>query len=199
MFYTGAPRPLFGCAQDGPMTAKKTLQIALNSIPETGKDLSLDLGAQWFGRWLEEDPDLEFSQAAITGSVNLARHGRDILVRGHLTGSLKLSCGRCLEEFVTPVAADFDLLLAPAPQTAGPEEKELSPAELDLDFYTGEVVDLESILREQIILMLPLKPLCAETCQGLCPRCGANLNRGTCNCPAEKSSFPLAQLAKLKL
>ena len=181
------------------MTTKKTLQIALNSIPETGKDLSLDLGAEWFGRWRAEDPDLEFSQAAVTAAVNLARHGRDILVRGHLTGSLKLSCGRCLDEFFTPVAADFDLLLAPVPQAPGAEVEELSAAELDLDFYAGEEVDLESILREQIILMLPLKPLCAETCQGLCPRCGANLNRETCNCPAGKSSFPLAQLAKLKV
>jgi uncharacterized protein len=178
---------------------KKTLQINLNSIPETGKDLSLELGKEWFARWHEEDPDLEFSDAALTGSVQLARHARDILVRGHLEGHLKLNCGRCLEEFSTPVETDFDLLLAPAPQTSGPEEQELSPAELDLDFYTGEVVDLESILREQIILMLPLKPLCAEDCRGLCPRCGANLNRETCNCPVEKADSPLAKLAKLKV
>ena len=177
---------------------KKTLQIAITSIPEAGKDLSLDLGKEWFDRWHTEDPELEFSDAAITGSVHLARHGRDILVRGRLQGQLRLHCGRCLEAFTAPVDAAFDLLLAPKPLAQGPEEKELSPAELDLDFYSGEVVDLESILREQIILMLPLKPLCAETCQGLCPRCGANLNRESCGCQAENLDSPFAKLAKLK-
>ena len=178
---------------------KKSLQIGLNSIPETGKEVSLDLGKEWFDRWRQEDPGLEFSEAAITGAVHLARHGQDILVRGHLKGHLNLTCGRCLEGFAAPVDTAFDLLLVPAPQTAAPEDEELSPADLDLDFYTGEVVDLESIIREQIILMLPLKPLCAETCRGLCPRCGANLNRETCSCPVEKGDSPLAQLAKLKV
>lgn len=178
---------------------KKTLQIAIHSIPDTGKELSLHLGKEWFGRWFDEDPSLEFSDATITGSVDLARHGRDILVRGRLEGRLTLSCGRCLEGFATPVAADFDLLLVPAPQGVRPEEEELSAANLDLDFYTGETVDLESILREQIILMLPLKPLCSESCQGLCPRCGAILNREACNCQAAKAESPLARLAKLKV
>jgi len=181
------------------MTTKKTLQIAVNSIPEVGKDLTPDLGKEWFDRWRQEDPSLEFSEAAITGTLHLARHGRDILVRGHLAGQLGLHCGRCLEGFVAPVAADFDLLLAPGPQPQGPAEEELSAAELDRDFYTGGVVDLETILREQIILMLPLKPLCAETCQGLCPRCGANLNREACNCQAKQVDSSLAQLAKLKV
>ncbi|MFH1595168.1 MAG: DUF177 domain-containing protein [Pseudomonadota bacterium] len=180
------------------MTTRKTLQIAVNSIPEVGKDLNPDLGKEWFARWHQEDPSLEFAEAVITGTVHLARHGRDILVRGHLAGQLGLHCGRCLEGFADPVAADFDLLLAPGPQSQGPAEEELSAAELDRDFYTGEVVDLETILREQIILMLPLKPLCAETCQGLCSRCGANLNREACNCQEEQADSPLAQLAKRK-
>jgi len=181
------------------MTTKKTLQIAINSIPGIGKDLSLDLGKEWFARWRAEDPNLEFSGAAITGSAHLARHGRDILVRGHLSGRLGLICGRCLEGFSTPVETDFDLLLMPGPQDLGPEDEELSAADLDLDFYSGEVVDLESILREQIILMLPLKPLCAETCKGLCPRCGANLNRETCQCRPEAANSPFAPMAKLKM
>jgi uncharacterized protein len=53
-------------------------------------------------------------------------------------------------------------------------------------------VDLESLLREQIILMMPLKPLCVESCKGLCPQCGANLNRETCKCPAAAANSPFA-------
>ena len=180
------------------MKTKKTLQISIKSIPETGKELSLDLGKEWFDRWREEDPGLEFSQGAMRGTVSLAKHGRDILVRGTLEGRLALSCGRCLEPFSAPLETAFDLLLVPAPAGAALEEEELSAAELDLDFYSGETVDLEAIIREQIILMVPLKPLCQEICRGLCPLCGANLNRETCSCQVEKSDSPFAQLAKLK-
>jgi uncharacterized protein len=78
------------------------------------------------------------------------------------------------------------------------EDEELTAADLDLDFYTGEVIDLESIIREQIILTLPLKPLCSEDCRGLCTRCGVNLNQERCACKAETAAGPLAGLAKLK-
>lgn len=181
------------------LKTKKTLQISVKAIPETGKEVRLDLGPEWFGHWREEDPGLEFSQAHIHGTVSLAKHGHDILVRGRLEGELGLACGRCLEPFSLPVETDFDLLLVPAPQAAGPEEEELSAQELDLDFYSGETVDLEAIVREQIILMVPLKPLCQEDCQGLCPVCGANRNRETCSCQVENSGPLFAQLAKLKL
>jgi uncharacterized protein len=181
------------------MTAKKTFQISIKAIPESGLEVEIDLGPEWFARWRAEDPDLEFTDARVTGQVRLQKHGRDILVRGHLAGYLQLACSRCLESFAAPASADFDLILAPGAATALAPDEELSRTDLDLDYYTGQVVDLETLLREQIILMLPLKPLCAETCKGLCPHCGANLNRQTCRCRPESVNSPLASLAKLKI
>lgn len=181
------------------MTAKKTLQINLKTIPETGLAMAIDLGPEWFARWHEEDPGLEFTGARITGEVDLSKHGQDILVRGSLSGQIELACGRCLEPFAAPTAIEFDLLLVPGPINAAAAKEELSPEDLDLDYYTGEIVDLESILREQIILMLPLKPLCDESCKGLCPHCGANLNSETCSCSTDAVNSPFAQLAKLKI
>jgi uncharacterized protein len=176
----------------------RSLQIALKAIPDTGKEVAIDLGPEWFAAWRAEDPDLEFAEARITGTVNLTRHGHDVLVRGSLTGHLELACSRCLTSFGQPVATDFDLLLVPAP-AATADEEELSAADLDRDYYTGEIVDLQTILKEQIILMLPIKPLCEEACQGLCPQCGANLNRETCHCRPEAVNSPFADLAKLKI
>jgi uncharacterized protein len=183
----------------GTVMPVKTLQIAIKSIPETGLEIAIDLGPEWFARWREADPGLEFADVRITGHVSLAKHGHDILVRGHLSGQLDLACSRCLESFAAPAAIDFDLLLVPGPPNAGAEDEELSPTDLDLDYYTGEIVDLESLLREQIILMLPLKPLCDETCKGLCPQCGANLNRETCQCKTDTVNSPFAHLAKVKI
>jgi uncharacterized protein len=177
-----------------------TLQINIARLKDEGLDLDLTLGEDWFTRWQGEDPDLEFSSPGnLAVRVHLERHGRDILVRGHLEGTLNLNCSRCLVSFSHPAATDFDLLLAPAPDQAGPADEELSKADLDRDFYTGETVNLESILREQVLLTLPLKPLCAEACKGLCPRCGADLNQETCQCPAEESTSPLAILKNIKL
>jgi uncharacterized protein len=181
------------------MEKKRSLQINIKTIPETGLEVAIDLGSEWFSRWHEEDPDLEFAAARITGLVSLEKHGLDILVRGNLSGQLQLTCSRCLESFAAPASAEFDLLLVPGPPVATAADEELSQPDLDLDYYTGEVVDLESLLREQIILMLPLKPLCDETCKGLCPQCGASLNRETCTCQAEAVDSPFAHLAKLKI
>ena len=178
---------------------RKALQIAIKAIPETGLTVAIDLGPKWFGRWREEDPGLEFAGARITGDVHLSKHGHDILVRGSLSGQLELACSRCLEPFAAPAAIQFDLLLVPGPVHATAAAEELSPEDLDLDYYTGEIVDLESLLREQIILMLPLKPLCDETCKGLCPRCGADLKRETCTCQTDAVNSPFARLAKLKI
>jgi len=160
----------------------KSLQVAIKAISERGLERSLDLGPEWFSQWQEEDPGLEFTDAQINGVVRLEKHGRDILVRGHLQGHLQLACSRCLENFALPVDGDFDLLLAPRPEQISGQDEELSAADLDVDYYSGEVLNLGAILREQIILMVPLKPLCTAECRGLCPRCGALLNREACTC-----------------
>ena len=181
------------------MPASALHQVALKTIPDLGLEVAIDLGPQWFARWREEEPDLEFAAARITGTVRLEKHALDILVRGNLAGRLDLACSRCLAAFAAPVEVAFDLLLVPGPAAAGPQDEELTPPDLDLDYYTGDVVDLESILREQILLLVPLKPLCAESCRGLCPQCGADLNHETCTCRTPTANSPFADLAKVKI
>uniref|UniRef100_A0A7C3UWV2 DUF177 domain-containing protein n=1 Tax=Desulfobacca acetoxidans TaxID=60893 RepID=A0A7C3UWV2_9BACT len=175
------------------------LLINIARLKEAGLDLELQLGKDWFARWQAEDPDLEFAgPGSLTVQVHLERLGHEILVRGHLQGNLNLLCSRCLIRFDYPVQSDFDLLLAPESEYLTEEEEELSPADLDRDFYTGETVNLESILREQVLLTLPLKPLCAEACKGLCPRCGADLNQEPCRCPREASTSPFVTQKNIK-
>jgi uncharacterized protein len=164
------------------MLKKKSLRVPVTSIPPEGLEVEVDLGEKYFSRWREEDPELEFATARINGAVRLEKHGRDILVRGHLQGHLQLACGRCVENFDAPVDADFDLLMVPGPGPGTGEEEELSASDLDLDYYSGETLDLETVIREQIILVVPLKPLCTEDCKGICPRCGAVLNLEECAC-----------------
>lgn len=101
-------------------------------------------------------------------------------VSGHFHTRLELTCGRCLEPFEMPVEAPFELRYVPSTQNVGEAEREIGEDDLTTAYYREGVLDITDLLREQFQLALPMKPLCTEACRGLCPECGANLNRTDC-------------------
>ena len=102
---------------------------------------------------------------------------------GRVQTSLELPCSRCLEAFTWPVDAAFDLRYLPQSEnSSGEEEAEIEEDDLSTAFYQNDEIDLGQLMREQFLLSLPMKPLCSDDCKGLCPACGANLNRTTCDC-----------------
>ena len=101
---------------------------------------------------------------------------------GQVTTELELPCSRCLEPFRLPVAAPFDLRYLPASDASTAVEREVDDEDLETSYYENDAIDLNELLREQFYLALPMKPLCRDDCQGLCPQCGTNLNTGTCSC-----------------
>jgi uncharacterized protein len=103
-----------------------------------------------------------------------------------------------LDVFAAPLAVDFDLLLKIGRPPIPAQEVELDSGDLDEDYFQDDELDLNALLREQILLTLPLKPLCREECRGLCRQCGANLNREPCSCTAPKLHSSFAGLEKLK-
>jgi uncharacterized protein len=111
-------------------------------------------------------------------------HDRFRLV-GTVATTLELACSRCLEPFTRPVNATFDLRYLPqgaASDEAASDESETRDDDVSTTFYQDEAIDLSELLREQFYLVLPMKPLCSESCKGLCPECGVNLNVETCAC-----------------
>jgi len=106
----------------------------------------------------------------------------DIRVVGNFSTQLELRCARCLEPVLRDVAGDFDLIYRPQGADAGMEERSIRGAEADIAYYRGEGLLLEDLLREQVLLAVPLKAVCKEACRGLCPRCGKNLNVEACSC-----------------
>jgi uncharacterized protein len=111
------------------------------------------------------------------------RAGRGYLLEGRVQGAAKLRCGRCLAEFDFQFGERVELHLLPSAALPQEEEKRLEMGDLEVRFYDEPRLDLAEVAAEQFALTLPMKPLCAETCRGLCPRCGANLNLGPCPCP----------------
>ena len=117
---------------------------------------------------------------------------------GRLKTTLELACGRCLEPFSWPVDASFDLRYQPHAHNTGEGEREIEEDDLNTAFYENDEVDLGQLMQEQFYLALPMKPLCADDCKGLCPSCGTNLNRGTCRCATAWEDPRLAALKTLK-
>ena len=122
---------------------------------------------------------------------------------GTVKTELELQCSRCLEPFTLPVDRAFDLRFLPAgtpePESdSDDEEIEVEEDDVSLTFYRDEQIDLNELLREQFYLALPMKPLCADDCKGLCPLCGKNLNRETCDCNRTWDDPRMAALRELR-
>lgn len=123
-------------------------------------------------------------------------------VRGRVQARLRLQCGRCLEGFEMPVAADLDLFYLPRAKEQQPGEEEddvrLSDHDMVVAYYDGDRLDLGEMLREQFFLDVPLRRVCRDACKGLCPVCGTNRTVTECGCPEPVSADPrLAVLGKL--
>jgi uncharacterized protein len=109
---------------------------------------------------------------------------QDIRVVGEMSTHVEVACARCLDPVARDVQRNFDLLYRPLGADAGREEISVTQAEAEIGYYTGDGVLLEDILREQLLLEVPIKVVCREDCKGLCPQCGQNRNLGSCNCVA---------------
>lgn len=114
-------------------------------------------------------------------SLTVEKDGETVFVRGNLAASVPLQCGRCLEPYVVTVRPPVDARFVPSPATRG-EERELGRDDLETDVYRNGLLDLTVLLETETTLALPMKPLCRESCQGLCPVCGGNRNVTACAC-----------------
>lgn len=123
---------------------------------------------------------------------------RDIRLRGDLSVGLDLQCARCLEPIRQEVRRDFELLYRPLGADAGRDELSVTDAEAEIGYYQGEGILLEDVLREQVLLAMPLKVTCREDCKGLCPQCGKNLNQEQCSCAAPVEDVRWAALKDIR-
>ena len=131
---------------------------------------------------ITEDGGPEFGEP-LSFQLRLQQTGRFVEVDGHLDAVVTLQCGRCLQSFKQPLSESFALTFAPRCQdNIVEEEVELEAVELGLIVYEDDILELQDPLQEQLLMAIPINPICSEACQGLCPECGANLNMAKCDC-----------------
>jgi uncharacterized protein len=147
-------------------------------------DLKLAPGAVDFGEEAEQQGPLEASGRAEV--LHEHRGPRDIVADirlvGRLAGNFQVPCARCVEPVGIPVEADFDLIFRPVVADAEVPERSITAPETEIGYYLNDSLALEDVLREQVLLSLPVRTLCKPDCKGLCPRCGENRNSQVCSC-----------------
>ena len=151
--------------------------LDLNKLHGPGEHVERTFPASAF------DPQDEDYRVAVPVdlSMDVAKSGPDTFrVTGRASTKLELVCSRCAEPFEMPFLADFELRYVPFVENTGEGEREIGDEDLTTAFHREGVLDVIDLLREQFMLALPMKPLCREDCRGLCPECGANLNRTEC-------------------
>ncbi|MEZ0343198.1 MAG: DUF177 domain-containing protein [Caldimicrobium sp.] len=163
--------------------------ISLEEIPLEGLNFAFE-DLSDFGK------DLKVLKP-FSGNLKLIKRGFEVVVEGHISGSVELSCDRCLENFEYNIDEDFKVLLLPKNTLNLQEEKELTSEDLEVSFYESSFISFFNILQEEIFLALPYRNLCKENCKGLCPHCGTNLNAETCECFKIKKGSPFAVLKNL--
>jgi uncharacterized protein len=122
----------------------------------------------------------------------------DIRLKGRFAGKFEVPCARCVEPVEIPLAADFDLIFRPAAADSEAPERSITAPETEIGYYQKDSLLLEDVLREQVLLSLPVRTLCKPDCKGLCPRCGQNRNSQPCSCEAGPSDPRWEALAGLR-
>ena len=184
-------------------------RISLNDLPPEGKEFHLDDPAIWQEPIQEFGMDCRVSKA-LSATIYVLPTDGGWLVRGTLAGEVVLPCSRCAEDAASAISTRFEDFeeLPGDDDFEGPGggaslsgvQAQDENAESRLVFVNNvPMLDLAAICWEELMLALPVTPLCGASCKGLCAGCGANLNEGMCACEHDEGDPRMAVLRGLTL
>lgn len=162
------------------LAASRVIKMAMkiNEIPPEGLTLELKQKLDLFGTGTASTAFT--SMLSIRPTVAGAFH-----VKGRVQADPELECSRCLKVFPYHIDTELDITLAPEKALESDPEHELDRAELDVEFYQGEEIEPLDLVKEQLLIAVPMVPLHRPDCKGLCPVCGTDLNETDCGCKKE--------------
>jgi len=169
------------------------MRVNINEIKDRGLDRAWDFTREQVDEIVRDDRAGYRARGPAHVEAHLERLSRRVILRARSRAELAAPCGRCLAVVRVAVPVDFALTLVPEDQVAepaGPAEDQgrhrvsgsFHREQADEETYRGKEVDLDPLVREQLLLALPKYPVCREDCKGLCPVCGQNLNDQDCGC-----------------
>ncbi len=165
------------------------MRLTVSHIPESGIEEDLKLPLALYDDSPEKKVHVHFKAFKLDGRV---------FVKGTVASDVPTTCSRCLKTLVFPLNVNIDVQYIPLFESGEGEEKELKSDELDVSFYQNDEIDIVNMVKEQMLLSVPMKPLCDTDCKGICHTCGINLNEALCKCNTEVIDPRLEPLKKLK-
>lgn len=117
---------------------------------------------------------------------------------GKVGAKVKLDCSRCLIPVELNLEVPFSAIYITEENYTKEQESKLQGEDFEIAIYDGEKIDLSQLATEQILLNLPTQVFCQENCQGLCPKCGQNLNKEKCSCETKEIDPRWSALKNLK-
>jgi len=188
--------------------------VTVDQIRGGGLSLDETLSESFLTHALAEVKDTGFrpdGPAAL--HVKLQKTGSGVLLRGSTEVAVRTPCGRCLTDVHLRIPISFTLNLVSRAVLSGDEgedeegkddDQDERAGSFDLDradeeLFDGKTIDLDPLVREQVLLALPMHAVCREDCKGLCGSCGQNLNEGQCGCAADRVDPRFAKLKNFKL
>jgi uncharacterized protein len=133
----------------------------------------------------------------ITGKLEISNTGTLLIITGEIETKVAFECSLCLEQFTVPVKTEIEEefkleKIGDAIQAIPVDEDDLNAG-----MVTHNILDVGELARQNLLVALPIQPICRPECKGLCPTCGENLNVGECTCPPPEHESPFAVLADL--
>ncbi len=176
------------------------MKIKIDDIPEDGLHLSFSGDEDFLAEAISAIPKSQdvTVDPHIRGKIELFRSDESVSLSGTVLGSIDLICSRCLFHFNLEKELNLDLKLRGG-DIDGEFREAAEKEEQDTIFLDGAELDPAEIILQEILLEIPMKPLCREDCAGLCPKCGALKGSPECKCSDEKPMDPRWEvLARLK-
>lgn len=172
------------------------MRFKINTIGDEGLSVDVPVTADWLAAACA-DLDARPASTGLRFRGRLTKSGNDYFMRGDLHGALETPCARCLEPARLPVEAPVAVTFVSS-DAAHPSIEDDDP---DVIFFAGNEIDVSDEIRDEILLALPVGPLCQPECRGLCPVCGGNRNVTPCDCEerARVAGSKLAALGRLKV
>ncbi len=172
------------------------MRYKIKDIGEGGLDLSVSVNQAWLTSECSET-SIGLGDDGLRFEGRLEPAGQGYLLRGTLHGTLTAACARCLEP--APIASDSPMAVNFVEDAPSDDEGDDDLGDDVLPFEHG-VIDLGPPIRDEILLAVPMSPICREDCAGICPSCGGNRNLTPCDCEKQAiETSKLAALAKIKL
>lgn len=128
----------------------------------------------------------------------LRRKGDEVEIAGTLRTAVETPCARCLKPVEVPIEGKFSERFVTAVSWRSEEQHELASEDLNLAVFDGEAIDLDELVREEIVLATPAQVLCREDCKGLCPVCGVDQNVTACECETRQIDSRWEKLRDLR-